>query len=72
MLTTTGTLDGLLIDTPRGQNGFGYDPLFLVKGTDKTLAEMTLEEKNKISHRAKAFHEMMKLIKEKNVALVRP
>lgn len=72
ILTTTGTMEGSILEAPRGSNGFGYDPIFLVKGTDKSLAEMTLEEKNKLSHRAKAFDEMLKLIKEKGVKLVRP
>ncbi len=71
-LSASATLEGTIIDTPRGSNGFGYDPIFLVKGTDKTLAELSLEEKNKISHRAKAFHDIMSQIKEKNLALVRP
>ncbi len=71
-LTTTGTLEGTILESPRGGNGFGYDPIFLVKGTDKTLAEMALEEKNQVSHRAKAFHNMIALIKEKNLTLVKP
>lgn len=72
VLTSTGTMEGSILEAPRGSNGFGYDPVFLVKGTDKSLAEMTLEEKNKLSHRAKAFEEMLKLIKDKGVKLVRP
>ncbi|MGZ7204756.1 non-canonical purine NTP pyrophosphatase, partial [Streptococcus pyogenes] len=43
----------------RGEHGFGYDPLFLVGETGRTSAEMTLEEKNKISHRAKALEKLM-------------
>lgn len=72
VLSTVGTMEGSILEAPRGSNGFGYDPIFLVKGTDKSLAEMTLEEKNKVSHRAKAFEEMLKVIKDKGVKLVRP
>ena len=50
-----GVLDGFIGFGYRGENGFGYDPLFIVEGTTKTLAEMTEQEKNAISHRAKAF-----------------
>jgi XTP/dITP diphosphohydrolase len=51
----TGRVDGELIATPRGTGGFGYDPIFRVKGSPKTMAELTTEEKNKISHRGKAI-----------------
>lgn len=71
-LSTTGTLEGTILEAPRGNQGFGYDPLFVPKGHDRTLAEMSMDEKNKLSHRALAFHDLMKQIKEKNVALVRP
>ena len=47
-----GTCEGKITRTPRGSGGFGYDPLFLVDGTDKTMAELTEDEKNRISHRA--------------------
>ena len=48
---------GQIVDTPRGSNGFGYDPHFLVEGTRQTAAELSFEEKNRISHRAKAARE---------------
>jgi XTP/dITP diphosphohydrolase len=72
VLSATETMEGTILEAPRGENGFGYDPVFLVKGTDKSLAEMETEEKNKISHRAKALKSIMKLIEEKGVKLVRP
>lgn len=51
----TGTVEGVIVEEPRGENGFGYDPLFQPLGSDRTLAEMTLAEKNQISHRGQAF-----------------
>jgi XTP/dITP diphosphohydrolase len=50
-----GIADGEIIDNPRGEGGFGYDPVFVPAGYEKTFAEMTMEEKNHISHRKKAF-----------------
>jgi XTP/dITP diphosphohydrolase len=50
----SGECRGLIIDNPRGENGFGYDPIFYLPELGKTMAELTLAEKNKISHRAKA------------------
>ena len=47
--------EGTITRTPRGSGGFGYDPLFVVEGTDKTMAELPDDEKNRISHRARAF-----------------
>lgn len=54
-MTAEGSLKGKIAYEKRGENGFGYDPLFIVEGTGKTFAEMTEEEKNKISHRAIAL-----------------
>jgi XTP/dITP diphosphohydrolase len=53
-----GVLDGEITETCAGVNGFGYDPIFKPSGYDVTLAQMTLEEKNKISHRALAFNQL--------------
>ena len=50
-----GTCEGHIIDTPRGIEGFGYDPLFVPKGHDKTFAQMKSDQKNAISHRANAL-----------------
>ncbi|MCP5463940.1 MAG: RdgB/HAM1 family non-canonical purine NTP pyrophosphatase [Deltaproteobacteria bacterium] len=51
----TGTCEGHIVMTPKGKNGFGYDPHFYLEELDKTMAELSPEEKNKISHRAKAL-----------------
>jgi XTP/dITP diphosphohydrolase len=62
-----GTCAGKVTRTPRGSGGFGYDPLFLVEGTDKTMAELSEDEKNHISHRAKAAQNL-RLALEKTLA----
>ncbi len=46
-----------------GRRGFGYDPLFILPGLGKTMAQLTLEEKNKISHRGKALRKLRKIIR---------
>lgn len=57
-LVVVGELEGKIGTIPRGENGFGYDPLFYVPEFDKTVAELTSEEKNKISHRGKAIEKL--------------
>ena len=63
-LITKGIVNGLIIDEPKGQNGFGYDPYFYIEEFDKTFAEVSLEKKNTISHRANAIRKMKELINE--------
>jgi XTP/dITP diphosphohydrolase len=53
-LVTEGVLEGVIREAPSGANGFGYDPVFEVAGSGRTLAEHTEDEKNAISHRARA------------------
>jgi XTP/dITP diphosphohydrolase len=53
-LAAEGVLEGRITEAPRGANGFGYDPLFEVAGTGRTMAEMDEAEKNAVSHRARA------------------
>lgn len=59
---TTAKIEGEIIFERRGNNGFGYDPYFYLKEFDKTMAELSLEQKNKISHRAKALLELKKIL----------
>ena len=64
-LVARGECRGHIIFEERGTNGFGYDPLFVPEGFSKTFAELTAEEKNKISHRASALRELERLLKER-------
>jgi XTP/dITP diphosphohydrolase len=59
---TTGELHGTITETPVGSKGFGYDPVFFVPELGKTLAELSSEEKNRVSHRAKAFLKLRDLL----------
>lgn len=54
-----GRVAGRILDTPRGTDGFGYDPLFLVDGFDRTMAELPVAEKNRISHRGQALRQVV-------------
>ena len=58
-----GEWHGEIIDTPRGENGFGYDPYFLVPDLNQTAAEISSEEKNKHSHRGKALAQLIERLK---------
>jgi len=60
-----GEFHGRIAQTPRGIGGFGYDPLFLIDGSDKTSAELSNEEKNAISHRAIAVRSMIDFLKRR-------
>lgn len=55
----TGCLPGCVILSPRGSNGFGYDPLFVPDGFSQTLAELSADQKNTISHRARALEQVI-------------
>lgn len=72
LVQATGTLEGTIAEAPRGADGFGYDPLFIPEGHQKTLAEMSAEEKNRISHRAVAIHHLMNQIKALGLVLAKP
>ncbi|HSM00666.1 MAG TPA: RdgB/HAM1 family non-canonical purine NTP pyrophosphatase [Candidatus Limnocylindria bacterium] len=63
----TGRVDGEIVPVPRGDSGFGYDPVFRVKGSPKTMAELTTEEKNRISHRGLAVRRIIEELKTSGV-----
>ncbi|MBR5818008.1 MAG: RdgB/HAM1 family non-canonical purine NTP pyrophosphatase [Clostridia bacterium] len=58
-VTAEGYMYGRIIDTPRGDRGFGYDPIFVPEGEQRTVAEMSDSEKNEISHRASALKKLL-------------
>ena len=62
--TFRGEVHGVITMEPRGANGFGYDPVFMPDGYDKTFGELDAEIKNKISHRAVAFQKAMQFIED--------
>ena len=64
-LTTEGTVQGLITDKRKGIDGFGYDPVFYVPNMKKTYAEMSMYEKNQISHRGIAIKNMQKLLQSR-------
>jgi XTP/dITP diphosphohydrolase len=64
ILETRGTLEGVITDREIGTNGFGYDPIMYVPSLDRTVAQLSREEKNAVSHRGKAVRELAKRIKD--------
>ncbi|MBQ2891045.1 MAG: XTP/dITP diphosphatase [Clostridia bacterium] len=62
--TFFGKCDGRILEERRGANGFGYDPIFFAFEYNMSMAEIPMEEKNKISHRSRALSEMMKGLKD--------
>ena len=58
----SGIIEGYILDSPKGNNGFGYDPIFCPNGFDKSFAELTLKEKNLISHRSLAMKKLIDFI----------
>ncbi|GAA4218594.1 XTP/dITP diphosphohydrolase [Streptosporangium album] len=59
-----GAMRGLIIDAPRGTNGFGYDPIFVPEGESRTTAELSAQEKDAISHRGRAFRALAPILAE--------
>ena len=64
VLRARGEVEGVVLEAPRGTDGFGYDPLFLVPGMGKTLAELSPEEKWGVSHRGNAFRELLRRLRD--------
>ena len=62
LVETEGKLEGLIAESPIGENGFGYDPIFFVPSLNKTVAQLTREEKNAISHRGNAIQKLKPLL----------
>ncbi|MFW6281120.1 MAG: XTP/dITP diphosphatase [Halanaerobium sp.] len=60
-----GSCKGIIAEKPSGANGFGYDPIFYLPEYDKTMAEISQKEKNKISHRAQALKKIKDVLKER-------
>ena len=58
----TGKCEGYIVDSQRGINGFGYDPIFLLSNSDKTMAELSEEDKNLVSHRFKALKAVLNFL----------
>ncbi len=58
-----GTVDGIILKEKRGTQGFGYDPLFVPEGRTRTFAEMDMNEKNEVSHRARAVQKLVDWLK---------
>lgn len=64
IVTTRGQCAGHILFDPRGERGFGYDPIFHVDEIGKTYAEATLEEKQSVDHRSKAMHQMRTILEQ--------
>jgi XTP/dITP diphosphohydrolase len=66
-LARDGRCEGEILTSPRGELGFGYDPLFLVPSLGKTMAELELGQKNRLSHRAAAFRGLARALRESGI-----
>lgn len=66
IIVSEGECEGVIIDEKRGDNGFGYDPIFYVESLGKTFSEMTDEEKNSLSHRGNAIRNLKEQLKNRN------
>jgi XTP/dITP diphosphohydrolase len=65
VITARGECPGRILDAPRGRSGFGYDPIFEVEVGGRSMAELSPSEKNRISHRARAFLSLAEVIRER-------
>ena len=64
LIETEGTLEGIIAESPIGENGFGYDPIFFVPHLNKNVAQLSREEKNAISHRGNAIRKLKPLLRQ--------
>jgi len=64
--TFSGVAEGRILRAPRGQGGFGYDPVFYYPELDKTFAELTREEKSVVSHRGQAFAQLVEFLRQRS------
>jgi XTP/dITP diphosphohydrolase len=62
LAVVSGKVDGEILDAPRGEGGFGYDPVFYFPELQKSFAELNPEEKNQYSHRGRAFHRLLEIL----------
>lgn len=62
LIETRGQCEGVILDSPRGDNGFGYDPVFFIPAMNRTIAELSTQEKNSISHRGNALRKFKPLL----------
>lgn len=67
IISTFGEFNGEIISEFKGEHGFGYDPIFVPQNSNRTLAEFTSEEKNKVSHRAIAFEKLKEKLLQTNI-----
>jgi len=72
ILTGLGEVKGKILEAPQGDDGFGYDPIFMPEGHNRSFAEMSDDEKNEISHRANALKDLIAKIEEFGVVFARP
>jgi XTP/dITP diphosphohydrolase len=70
LLVVSDFVEGILTQEPRGVNGFGYDPVFLLPDLGRTSAEISPEEKNRLSHRGKAFEKVRDLLTASNFSIL--
>ena len=67
VFSCTGVCEGSIAEKQSGTHGFGYDPIFSIKGSDKTMADLSDEEKNRISHRARALGQVAEYLRSATV-----
>jgi XTP/dITP diphosphohydrolase len=63
-ITSRGICEGRIVRAPRGDGGFGYDPVFVADGYDRTMAELSMNQKNRISHRGRALRGLVEKLKD--------